>query len=391
MSDFICPDCKRTLEQTRKSCGVYWECPGCGGAAATTAYLRRFLPQNEIQNIWQIAKKAEYFDGGCCPSCAQLMVAAKVPTRLLPATIELCTNCSIGWIGGTEVDKVELAGEDIYEQRARSGLGGSDLSFNADKAVAMYKVDRLAKEHKESLAGDDGPAYWWQYLLGFLGFPVVFNAPRLKRWPVVTLALAGFILALNIVVISLGSEAHRSIIQSFGLIPAEFFRYGGITSITSFFLHGDYGHLIGNMYFLVVFGSTVEDAIGSVRFSLLLVVATLAGGILHSLFFINSAVPCIGASGGISGIILFYIVRFPKVRFGILLWIYFYIRWIRLPVFIWAGLWIIYQLFLAWMQLSGYTSVSALAHLGGAAMGVLFYFWDKKTKSTVYARPPVFQ
>src|SRR4030095_6138117 len=113
-------------------------------------------------------------------------------------------------------------------------------------------------------------------------------------------------------------------VQAFGFIPTEAWRYGGLTILTSFFLHGSILHLIGNLYFFLIFGDDVEDYLGRWRYVLVILTATVLGDIVHLLANANSTVPAIGASGGISGVIVFYALQFPRARVGILFRFYFY-------------------------------------------------------------------
>ncbi len=154
--------------------------------------------------------------------------------------------------------------------------------------------------------------------------------------------------------------------RSAEFIPTEWYRVGGATLIASFFLHAGVWHLVGNTYFLVVFGDNVEDQLGWKRFAFLLLVAHIAGVAAHGLIDPRSSVPLIGASAGISGVIAYYAVAFPKARLGVL---FFFLFWLRLPAYAWLVLWGLFQLLTAHAQLAGTTNVSALGHLGGAAVG----------------------
>ncbi|HET6780958.1 MAG TPA: rhomboid family intramembrane serine protease, partial [bacterium] len=74
------------------------------------------------------------------------------------------------------------------------------------------------------------------------------------------------------------------------------------------------------------------------------------------------------------GVLAFYILRFPKARLGILFRVFFYFRWIQMPAYAWGLLWVVFQLLGAFQQVSGTSNVSALAHLGGAAVGVALWW-----------------
>ena len=159
-------------------------------------------------------------------------------------------------------------------------------------------------------------------------------------------------------------------VQQWGLIPAQAWRFGGLTFLTSFFLHAGPIHLIGNAYFLIIFGDNVEDYLGRLRYLALLVLASLLGDGLHILLEPRSEMPCIGASGGISGIIVYYALQFPRARLGIILGCWYFFRWFYFPAYFALVCWLGLQGLIAYFQVSGLSNVSALAHLGGAGVGV---------------------
>ena len=114
------------------------------------------------------------------------------------------------------------------------------------------------------------------------------------------------------------------IVQRFGLIPAQATRLDGLTFVTSFFLHAGVIHLAGNMYFLLAFGHAVENFLRPVRYLALIALAAFIGDLAHMALDPRSETPCIGASGGIAGVITFYALNFPRMRLAFLM------RWIRL-------------------------------------------------------------
>src|SRR5207249_4486791 len=117
---------------------------------------------------------------------------------------------------------------------------------------------------------------------------------------------------------------------------------------TSFFLHGGWVHLLGNLYFLLIFGDNVEDYLGRWRYLLLILLAMIVGDALHVLMDPRSAVPVIGASGGIAGIITFYALKFPRVRLGFL----FRFWWFHMPAYFALIMWVLLQFVGAWLQLA---------------------------------------
>jgi len=129
---------------------------------------------------------------------------------------------------------------------------------------------------------------------------------------------------------------------------------------------------------LVTIGDNVEDYVGRWHYLLLILAATFIGDAVHLLAQPVSAVPCVGASGGISGVIVFYALQFPKARLGFLFRYFLYFRWVQMPAWFALLLWLLWQSAGVLMQLSGYSNVAATAHLGGAAAGFAFWFWFRR-------------
>jgi len=208
----------------------------------------------------------------------------------------------------------------------------------------------------------------WKWAPALFGMPVERESSLLLSKPWLTWTLASLV-----AVVSVGAlfDAEMAV-QQFGLIPAQLWRLGGLTFLTSFFVHGGLYHLIVNLYYLFVFGDNVEDYLGRGRYILLLLLATTTGDLLHIGFDPQSTVPVIGASGGISGVVAFYGLQFPRARVVVLVrWLFFYPLRIRARVAL--LLWILLQLMGAWQQMAGFSNISSLAHLGGAGMGLLFW------------------
>jgi membrane associated rhomboid family serine protease len=154
--------------------------------------------------------------------------------------------------------------------------------------------------------------------------------------------------------------------------PAAWCRSGGLTSgalFTSMFLHGGWMHLIGNMWFLWVFGNNIEDSMGHLRFIVFYLLTGLVAAGTHLVASWNSPVPMVGASGAISGVMGAYIVLYPRVRVQTLIFLFYFVRVVSLPAFALLGLWIVIQL--AQGALSGGSGgVAFWAHVGGFVAGV---------------------
>ena len=93
----------------------------------------------------------------------------------------------------------------------------------------------------------------------------------------------------------------------------------------------------------------------------------------------GSTTPSIGASGGISGVIVFYALKYPEARLGFLFRYYWRSQWVQMPAWVALVLWLLMQTFGVFMQLSGFSNVAATAHLGGAAVGFALWCWWRKS------------
>ena len=146
-----------------------------------------------------------------------------------------------------------------------------------------------------------------------------------------------------------------------------------LTVLTSMFMHGGWMHLIGNMWFLWVFGNNIEDSTGHVRYVIFYLLCGVLASVAHIMFSPDSTIPTVGASGAISGIMGAYMVLYPKVRVHTLIFLVIYIRVIPLSALTVLGLWFGLQLFSGVVQ-SGAEGggVAFWAHVGGFIAGVVF-------------------
>ena len=149
--------------------------------------------------------------------------------------------------------------------------------------------------------------------------------------------------------------------------------------VTSIFLHGSWVHLIGNMWFLWIFGNNVEDSMGHLRFVVFYLLTGVIAALGHVLVAPSSTVPLVGASGAISAIMGAYLVLYPHARVSTLFVFIIVIRVIRLPAFVMLGLWFGYQLLASLLTPAGVGGgVAFSAHIAGflAGLGLIFLFRD---------------
>ncbi len=201
------------------------------------------------------------------------------------------------------------------------------------------------------------------------------------KFPAVTVAIILACSAAFLLELSLGEGINRFIL-AYALVPRNI-TYGletktlGLESVaapffTSMFLHGGWLHLIGNMWFLWIFGDNVEDELGHFRYAVFYVLCGLAAGLTHYYLSPLSPVPTIGASGAIAGVLGGYLVRFPSARVVTLVPLGFFLQMAELPAWLMLGLWFLAQ------AIGGFVTLGAAgggvawwAHVGGFLAGIL--------------------
>ncbi|NPB03305.1 MAG: rhomboid family intramembrane serine protease, partial [Thermotogae bacterium] len=131
------------------------------------------------------------------------------------------------------------------------------------------------------------------------------------------------------------------LIREYGFIPREFFQKGDFASlITYMFLHGNIGHITGNMLYLYIFGDNVEDVLGHFGFLIAYIFWGVVAAIVQGLTNPTSTIPVIGASGAISGVLGAYMVFFPSSRIITLVFIPpFFVEAIMIPAWFYIGFW----------------------------------------------------
>jgi membrane associated rhomboid family serine protease/Zn-finger nucleic acid-binding protein len=366
----LCPRCNVPLKEVRTSQGIFWACENCGGRALTVELLRRTFTPESINPLWLHAISGEGKSGRLCPSCRKPMLEVTLSENA-QVDVDVCQHCHFVWFDAHDMDT--LAPRELT-------ASAPDLPQEARESIAMEKVKQLAEEARGTDFDSAPPDEGWKQIAGFFGVPVEFEAPEEERNPSATWLLSAAIICASV----LAFPHLRDVVQRFGLIPAEAARLDGLTFVTSFFLHAGIIHLVGNMYFLLVFGDNVEDFLRPLRYLALIALAAFIGDLAHIAINPQSQVPCIGASGGIAGVITFYALNFPHVRLEFLMrWGFVWFRWIRLPAWSVFVLWIFFQLIGALEQKAGISSVSSVAHLGGAAVGAIAWLlWRKPNELT---------
>ena len=182
--------------------------------------------------------------------------------------------------------------------------------------------------------------------------------------------------------LTLGPAQLERLVFSFGVVPARLTGLAGPTLppgggletlLTSMFLHGDWLHLIGNMWFLWIFGDNVEDYLGHLRFLLFYLLCGLAAAFVHIAFNLHSTIPTLGASGAIAGVLGAYFLLFPRAKVLTLVPVFF-VFLLEIPAYIILIYWFLLQ-FLSGYQMQAIETatqggVAWWAHVGGFVTGI---------------------
>ncbi len=170
-------------------------------------------------------------------------------------------------------------------------------------------------------------------------------------------------------------------IGNWALTPKEFIANPSrqaISLISSQFLHANIFHLVGNMWFLYLFGNNIEDQVGHWKFLFFYLLCGAVAGLVQVLITPTSMVPMLGASGAISGVMGAYLVRFPRARILSLVFLGFFVTAIPIPSAVFLGLWIAGQTIYAAMANPNMPGIAYLAHISGFAMGAIAIFLFSK-------------
>lgn len=374
-----CPRCSAPLrpiqEQTASGRIELDYCPRCRGV---------FFDQGELEAMLHLE--------GTDAFAAQSLLLGEPPPGLVPSPAVRCPRgCSAlmserllptprpNFLAAALATgrPSERRGElliDLCPQCSGIWLDGGELATVAD-ALRDPRVHPLLQPQAPPGIDLHQPSAWVWLFMFLTGLPVETWQPRARRPLVVILIMVLCCAAFALQVLG-GSDGGNDLplIQVFGLLPGRLWQGAWLPLLTHMFLHGGLAHLLGNLYFLWIFGDNVEDRLGSARFLLLYLVSGIGAGLLHCLLSREPGVPVVGASGAISGVMAAYALLFPQARLVSLI-VVVQVRWKTTTyLFMWLGLQVVGAMI-------GTGQVAWWAHIGGFLVGAALV-WNKRPAAT---------
>lgn len=368
-----CPACADKLAEVRSQTTVVDICVRCRGIWFDKGEFANFLRgltkhKDTSLAISSQAKSPLLKDSPdkdkkdrLCPRCHQVMRIYYIYD--FDAILDQCPQCQGVWTDRAEVPKI--AGYGIEDSPLKNTIEGSMIRDQSVKdLIDLSKTTRW-------------PTILTWFFLPKIILPLTDLNPRRKE-PYMTKLI---IIFCSFVFVGQMAFAPRteSLLDQFGLVPANFLSVGLFTSM---FLHADFLHLISNMFFLWLFGDNVEDKFSPLGYVILFVYCGLSASLLHSLMHYGEMTPVIGASGAVSGIMGAYMFFYPHAKIKT----FFLYRIVYVPAFVWLGTWFLAQLFFGVLYTSEeFGNIAWSAHIGGFLFGALAAYVNKNIDERPHA------
>lgn len=201
-----------------------------------------------------------------------------------------------------------------------------------------------------------------------------------KYYPVVNTTLIVINIMVFLVEMAHVHELDRFIFV-YGLVPARYtvpdvavhfdFIQQAFAFFSFMFLHGGFWHIVGNMWFLYIFGDNVEDRLGHFRYLIFYLLCGWASGLTHLVFNWYSQVPTIGASGAVAGVMGAYFILYPRSRVLTLIPIIFIPYFVEIPAAFFLAVWFLFQFLSAALSGGQASGIAWWAHIGGFIFGIV--------------------
>lgn len=358
-----CPVCQKLMVTRPLALGFYQECD-THGIWLLAAVLARIKSGRYILNeLFKARKKPvkSNDDSLKCPRCRIQMLTTLYP-QVPGLILDQCCRCNGIWFDVGELNRIKDKGD--LENKF-----SSDVSVQSDLPEDL-KNRKWRDSNEEVVAMAD------YHPLLFFGLPIEEEKNVVTKWPAMTVALV--IIMFLFTARGLKSE---DFMLRFLFVPTDPLRDFGVTLLTGAFLHGSWSHFFSNIYFFYLCSDNIEELEGS-QFLLILFLSCVIGG--HVAYMMGSGhLPTIGASGGVTGIMTYYVFNFPKNRFRVGFLSFFYgFKALSFSASMFFAAYLASQIIgFEISRIFGGTT-NYLAHFGGFAVGLLFVFVANAGKVT---------
>jgi membrane associated rhomboid family serine protease len=221
---------------------------------------------------------------------------------------------------------------------------------------------------------------------------------RTYSFPIINLTFIGINTLVFIFELTLPQASLDRLFLTLGLVPARLQLTEPLltlanplpllTLLTHPFLHASWFHFIVNIWMLYIFGDNVEDRMGHIQYLVFYLLGGIVSGGLYALINSDSAIPTVGASGAIAGVMGAFFMLYPRARVHSLVFIFLIPWFVQVPALFYLGFWFVAQLFsgLATLGLPDAGGVAWWAHIGGFLFGVIFYRFFTPPVHPAYTR-----
>jgi len=364
--DAPCPACGGVLEPARRHGAATAACPECRGVwfeqGRVGPYVERMvadqtdLPHARLRPLGggNVAEEDISEPGRWCPRCRAPMTKYNYAydSNII---LDRCPVCKGIWADAGELRRLAVYTKGHPKMDRLAASMAEHVQKRADFEETLEAVRDLGRV----------PALW--FFAPRVILPLGDDQP-VRSLPGITLGLV----LCNVLVFGL-TQVYvldmATFFQTFGLVSANIAAGQDLlTLLTHMFLHAGPLHLIGNLLFLWIFGDNVEDDLGHLGFPLFFVACGLGAALLHTAVYPAGQIPCIGASGAVSGVIAAYFVLHPTAR----LRTFIFYTVVNVPAFVYIGGWIGMNLIQALVTAAAgvHSGVAWFAHLGGFATGL---------------------
>jgi len=369
-----CPVCHTILQNRKFETQSVDLCPDCGGVWLDKGEFREVVHNLISNNKVDYLSTKELFNRKVIPidknnqpikRCPKCGLDMKVFNYAYNSNVFLdrCASCGGLWADKNEIEAVAriIRGNPTMDKYA-GALVGMTAEIEESKR-ATEEVTSLSNDLMSKVENPVAPVAAWPLL------PLLLkdDLPT-EKFSKVTFGLIVVNILIFIVQLVLVAAKDESYFRLFGVVPFLGFSIDRWYSFfTSMFVHGGWLHVLGNMFYLWLFGNNIEDEIGSIKFVFFYLLCGILGGILFCLIHPSLNEPGIGASGAISGVLGAYLILFPKADLTV--------SWLgkirNVPAIFYLLLWIFFQVIYGMVALAAKdVAIGYWAHIGGFVAGV---------------------